>query len=90
MRFPATLSAFDRFLGVQVCHEVISELDTILHGMVCNRPIIFLAAEKVCRESTLECMIVAVDTLLLSPYLGHHLVDTIMQLAATLSRHYIL
>ena len=35
-------------------------------------------------------MIVAVDTLLLGPYLTHHQVDPVMQLAAALSRHYIL
>jgi hypothetical protein len=50
----------------------------------------FLAAEKVCRESSLECMIVAVDTLLLGSYLAHHQVYPVMQLAAALSRHYIL
>lgn len=58
--------------------------------MVRNRPIIFLAAEKVCWESPLKSMIVAVDALLLGPYLRHHLVDAVMQLTAALSRHYIL
>jgi hypothetical protein len=65
-------------------------LDTILHGVITNRPILFLAAEKVYWESPLECMIVAVDALLLGSYLGHHLVDAVMQLTAALSRHYIL
>jgi len=90
LRLPATLTTLDRFLGVYVCHEVVSELCTILHGVISNRPIMFLAAEKVCRESSLECMIVAVDTLLLGSYLAHHQVYPVMQLAAALSRHYIL
>jgi hypothetical protein len=91
LRLPAaTLTTLDRFLGVHVCHEVVSELGTILHGVIGYRPIVFLAAEKVCRESSLECMIVAVDTLLLGPYLAHHQVDAVMQLAAALSRHYVL
>jgi hypothetical protein len=90
LRFPVIISTFDRFLGIQVSHEVISELCAILQGVISNRPIMFLAAEKVGRESSLECMIIAIDTLLLGPYLAHHLVDPVMQLAAALSRHYIL
>ena len=57
--------------------------------MIGNGPIIFLAAEKVCRESSLERMVVAVDTLLLGPYLAHHQVDSVMKLTAALSRHFI-